>query len=125
MILRELAERYSALEAVDKSDFQRSARILQSMWRAEQGYEIGELKTKSGSRLLGSRLVMPWAQDKLANYLSDTIKCVVGDEVMDPVKSKGKLYGKPRIFNDLLSSQPLCFNLFAELQRDLPLLRMS
>ena len=40
---------------------------------------------------------------------------------MDPQKSQGKLYGKPRIFNDLLSSQPLCFNLFAELQRDLPL----
>ena len=121
MTLRDLAERYSALEAVDKSDFQRSARILQSMWRAEQGYEIGELKTRSGSRLLGSRLVMPWAEEKLANYLSDTIKDVVCKEVMDPQKSQGKLYGKPRIFNDLLSSQPLCFNLFAELQRDLPL----
>jgi hypothetical protein len=121
MTLRDLAKEYSALEAVDKSDFQRSARILQSMWRAKQGYEIGELKTKNGSRLLGSRLVMPWAQEERANYLSDTIKDVVRDEVMDPVKSKGKLYGKPRIFNDLLSSQPLCFNLFAELQRDLPL----
>ena len=121
MTLRDLAERYSALEAVDKSDFQRSARILQSMWRAEHGYEVGELKTRTGSRLLGSRLVMPWAQEKLANYLSDTIKDVVCAEVMDPKKSQGKLYGKPRIFNDLLSSQPLCFNLFAELQRDLPL----
>ena len=121
MTLRDLAERYSALEAVDKSDFQRSARILQSMWRAECGYEIGELKTRTGSRLLGSRLVMPWAQEKLANYLSDTIKDVVCKEVMDREKSQGKLYGKPRIFNDLLSSQPLCFNLFAELQRDLPL----
>ena len=59
MTLRELAKRYSALEAVDKSDFQRSARILQSMWRAEQGYEIGELKTRSGSKPLGSRLFMP------------------------------------------------------------------
>ena len=87
------------------------------MWRAKRGYEIGELKTKNGSRLLGSRLVMPWAQVELANYLSGTIKCVVRDEVMDPVKSKGKLYGKLRIFNDLLSSQPLCFNLFSELQR--------
>ena len=121
MTLRDLAERYSALEAVDKSDFQRSARILQSIWRAEQGYGIGELKTRSGSKPLGSRLVMPWAEDKLANYLNDTIRCVVRDEVMDPQKSQGKLYGKPRIFNDLLSSQPLCFNLFAELQRDLPL----
>ena len=121
MTLRDLAKEYSVLEAVDKSDFQRSARILQSMWRAEHGYEIGELKTRIGSRLLGSRLVMPWAQEKLANYLSDTIKDVVCKEVMDPQKSQGKLYGKPRIFNDLLSSQPLCFNLFAELQRDLPL----
>jgi hypothetical protein len=31
------------------------------------------------------------------------------------------LYSKPRIFNDLLSSQPLCFNLFGELCSDLPL----
>ena len=36
-------------------------------------------------------------------------------------KSAGKLYGQPRIFNDLLSSQPLCFNLFAELAEDLAL----
>ena len=43
MTLKDLAKKYSALEAVDKSDFQRSARILQSMWRVEQGYEIGEL----------------------------------------------------------------------------------
>ena len=66
MTLRDLAEKYSALETVDKSDFQRSARILQSMWRAEQGYEIGELKTRSGSKPLGSRLVMPWAQETRA-----------------------------------------------------------
>lgn len=31
------------------------------------------------------------------------------------------MYGSPRIFNHLLSSQPLCFNLFAELRGDLPL----
>ena len=121
MTLRDLAEKYSALETVDKSEFQRSARILQSMWRVEHGYEIGEVKSKNDSRFLGSRLPMPWAQETLANYLSDTIKDVVREEVINPEKSKDKLYGKPRIFNDLLSSQPLCFNLFAELKRDLPL----
>jgi hypothetical protein len=42
----------------------------------------------------------------------------VRDEVLDPKKAKDKLYGQPRIFNDLLSSQPLCFNLFGELQKD-------
>ena len=84
MTLRELARKYSALETVDKSDFQRSARILQSMWRPEQGYEIGELKTKNGSKPLGSRFAMPWAQEPRANYLNDTIKDIVREEVMDP-----------------------------------------
>ena len=121
MVLEDLAKKYAVLEAVDKSQFQRSARVLQSMCRVKHGYEIGEFKSKSGSRLLGSRLAMPWALETLANYLSDTIRDVVREEVMNPGKSKGKLYGKPRIFNDLLSSQPLCFNLFAELKRDLPM----
>ena len=117
----DLARKYHAFERVDKREFQRSARILQSIWRAEQGYDIGEFKSKNGSRPLGSRLVMPWARDSLSNYLNENIRGVVREEVMNPDKSKGKLYGKPRIFNDLLSSQPLCFNLFGELKRDLSL----
>ena len=47
------------------------------------------------------------AQSNSANTLSDTINDVARDEVMNPKKSKGKLYDKPRIFNDLLSRQPL------------------
>ena len=121
IVISELAHRYSAFESIDKREFQRSARILQSIWRVEQGYDIGELKSKNGCKPLGSRLVMPWARESLANYLSETIKTVVRAEVMDPIKSKGKLFAKPRVFNDLLSSQPLCFNLFAELKQDLPL----
>ncbi len=64
---------------------------------------------------------MPEAKHALSNYLTETIREVVRSEVLDPTKSAGKLYGKPRIFNDLLSSQPLCFNLFGEMLRDLPL----
>ncbi len=64
---------------------------------------------------------MPWAEETLANYLTETIRNVVRAEVIDKKKSKGKLYKPPRIYNDLLSSQPLCFNLFGELQQDLPL----
>lgn len=55
----------------------------------------------------------------MSAYLTDNIRDVVRQEVLDPAKARGKLYGKPRIFNDLLSSQPLCFNLFGELQCDL------
>ena len=115
----ELAKAYDAHEAVDGvgDTFRRRARILQSMWRSARGYEAGEHR----GRRLGSRLLMPWAQTSLANYLTDTVRSVVRAEVLDPRRSVGKLYGKPRIFCDLLSSQPLCFNLFGELQQDLPL----
>lgn len=114
-----LARAYDAYEPVDgRGDtFRRQARILQSVWRVEQGYEA----LVEGGRRRGARLPMPWARDSLANYLTDTIHKVVKAEVLDPIKSEGKLYGKPRIFDHLLSSQPLCFNLFGELQRDLPL----
>lgn len=64
---------------------------------------------------------MPWARETLSNYLTETIRNVVREEVMDVRRSRGKLYSKPRIFNDLLSSQPLAFNLFGELKQDLKL----
>ncbi len=64
---------------------------------------------------------MPWAEKSLANFLTDPIREIVRTEVCNPKSSAGKLFGKPRIFNDLLSSQPLCFNLFGELAFDLPL----
>ncbi len=114
--LTKLAQKYIAYESSDISDFQRKARLLQSMWREEKGYEAGEFR----GRKIGNYLPMPWAKETLNNYLSDTIKEVVIREVIHNSNS-GKLYGKPRIFNNLLSSQPLCFNLFAELQQDLNL----
>jgi hypothetical protein len=114
--LDQLAISYFAFEKDDISDFQRKARLLQSLWRAEKGYEPGLFR----GRPLGNLLPMPWAKESLGNYLSDTIKNVVIKEVLNQ-SNDGKLYGKPRIFNNLLSSQPLCFNLFAELQQDLGL----
>jgi hypothetical protein len=112
-----LAKRFHAFEAVDKSEFQTAARTLQSIWREERGFAVGEWR----GRPLGSQLEMPWAKDTLANYLTDTIRKVVRQEVLDKSKSRGKLFSSPRIFNNLLSSQPLCFNLFGELQQDLDL----
>lgn len=64
---------------------------------------------------------MPLAQENLANFVTDQIRDVVRSEVLDKDQSKGKLYGIPRIFNDLLSSQPLCFNLFGELKGNIGL----
>lgn len=113
-----LAKKYYVYEKSDSSDFQRKARVLQSMWRTETFGEdyIGIFK----NRKLGSLLPMPDTKETLSNYLTDTIRDVVKKEVIKN-NDNDKLYGKPRIFNNLLSSQPLCFNLFAELQQDLEL----
>ena len=118
--LDQLAVSLDAFERVDKSEFQRRARVLQSMWRQERGIPCGEHHGPKGSRPLGSRLDKPEAES-LANYLTEVIRDVVNKEVRDEKASAGKLFGKPRIFNDLLSSQPLCFNLFGELTCDLSL----
>jgi hypothetical protein len=125
MELDDLAKDLDVLESTDRTRFRRRARILQSMWRKEKGIDPGEHKWKHkgeyGVRPLGSRLPMPEAKEKLTNYLTDNIREIVKEEVCDPDQSEGKLYKEPRIFDDLLSSQPLCFNLFAELKRDLDL----
>src|SRR5258708_7305678 len=114
--LEELCSQHYVLVPTDNA-FQRRARLRQALWREEQELAIGDHR----GRPLGSRLAMPSAKDALTNYLTETIRDVIRREVLDPVRSNGKLYGQPRIFNDLLSSQPLCFNLFGELQGDLTL----
>lgn len=95
------------------NDFQRETRLRQGLWREKEGLPIGDHR----GRPLGSRLAMPFALETLANYLTENIKGVVRAEV----QKTEKLYRAPRIYDDLLSSQPLCFNLFGELHLDLDL----
>lgn len=115
--LKKLLRHYHALESGDHRWFQPRARLLQSIWREEQGYEA----FKQNGKTYGAWLPMPWAKETLANYLTETIREVVREEVIEAKPGRGRLFGEPRIYNNLLSSQPLCFNLFGELQRDLDL----
>lgn len=115
--LDELALKIDALENVDNGKlFQRKARVLQALWRIEMGYPVGVTR----GVIRGATLAMPWAEETLSNYLNDTIRDVIRQEVHGP-GNDDKLYGKPRIYNHLLSSQPLAFNLFAVLSRNIPL----
>jgi len=109
-----LAEYHVLIEA--DSPAQASMRLMQSLWRDEMGWPAGEHRGAP----LGSRLVMADAHDNLANYMTPQVRDLVREEVEGP-KATGKLYGKPRIYDNLLSSQPLCFNLFGELALDLAL----
>src|SRR4051812_48572653 len=96
--------------------FQRKVRLLQALWRERMQYPVG---TTARRGPLGSRLAMPGARDELWNFVSPAIRQVVRSEVMNSEKSRDKLFQAPRIYDNLLSSQPLCFNLFAELSLDL------
>jgi hypothetical protein len=97
--------------------FQRQVRLRQALWRERQGYPIG----LNSGRPLGTRMQMPDAKQQLWNYLTEGIRALVRAEVIEGTTLKGRLFKQPRIFDDLLSSQPLCFNLFGELKRDLAL----
>ena len=57
-----------------------------------------------------------------AAYLTPTVQRIVRREVLDSDRDPGtSCTVVPGIFNALLSSQPLCFNVFGELAADLPL----
>jgi hypothetical protein len=122
--LDELAREKLAYVVSDGTGFRRAARTLQSLWRESKGLPNGE----HNGVPLGSRLPVDFSERELANYLTDGIKGVVRSEVarseLEPA-SVSPLFSKPRIYNDLLSSQPLCFNLFGELKLDLGLARKA
>jgi hypothetical protein len=108
--------RHHVLVASD-NEWQREARLLQARWREQQGLPVGVHR----GHPLGSRLAMPFAKHGLAAFMSETVREVVRAEVLDSQKSAGKVYEKPRLYDNLLTSQALCFNLFGELQQDLGL----
>lgn len=101
--------------------WQRRLRLSQALWREAQGLAAGvHPRGRDEARTLGSRLAMPEAERDLSNYLTETIRQVVREELSSEARrDEQKLYSAPRIYDDLLSSQPLCFNLFGELKADL------
>jgi hypothetical protein len=90
--LDELAKKYNAFVKSDRKGFRRRARILQSIWRTEREYPMGEHK----GRPLGSRLAVSWAEKHLSNYLNDAIGKIAWQEV-DEKKITGKLYKEPQM----------------------------
>lgn len=91
------------------NDFSAYARLLQSKWREEKGYPIDTV------RKYGNFIDLAFARETKANFLTDNIRKLVTLEIAEGKKEKA-LISEPRIWNNLLSSQPLCFNLFGELK---------
>lgn len=117
MKLEQLLDRYAAAVSTDNA-FQRRARLLQSLWREDRQLPIGERRPGVP---LGSRLPLPFAQKTLANFLTDNIRGSVRECIDKKAAGSGQLVEETRLYANLLSSQPLCFNLFGELHADLRL----
>lgn len=100
-----------------ENEWQKRARLLQSLWRTRAGCAAGDHQ----GRPLGSRLLLADGEPpKLRNYLTDAAGRQVVAAVQG-VKQTKALISTPRIWVDLLSSQPLCFNLFGDMAEDLDL----
>ena len=103
--------------------FRRRTRLHQSLWRESKGFPIGtqpiKPKKDQQARLLGSRIDLEFARESLGNFLSDITKQAVLSRINNP-EPKQTLY-EDRLFADLLSSMPMCFNLFGPINQNLEL----
>jgi hypothetical protein len=94
--------------------WQRKARRLQSQWRERQGLEPGLHRGQP----LASRIRPEDGEPPASgNYLTPAAKRQVLQAV-EEANSTGALLSRPRLWVDLLSSQPLCFNAFGDLAED-------
>lgn len=99
--------------------WQQRARLLQSLWRERRGLLAGP-RSSVDPAPLGSRLTSRDGEPGpygLRNYMSDAARRAVLSAVADAPRT-GALLSRPRLWVDLLSSQPLCFNLFGPLADD-------
>jgi hypothetical protein len=90
------------------SNFSAHARLLQSKWRDSKKFPFNKY---------GNFLPPEFALQTKANFLTPKIRLLAEYELL----RKGnfnKLIKEDRMWENLLSSQPLCFNLFGELHFD-------
>jgi hypothetical protein len=122
--LRAALARYKVVEPTDGTEFRRKARLMASLWREAKDLAPGTHRARrqdgtTGGRVLGSRLEFDQAKATGANFLTPTILQQVKDRLARP--EAHELIQQKRLWADLLSSQPMCFNLFGELAADLQL----
>ena len=85
-------------------------RHLQTRWREYKGLPVKKKKGQSNKDVYGN-----YTSDPDGNFMTPNIIQLVNDELTN----KGdRLIDESRLRENLLSSQPLCFNLFGELKKD-------
>lgn len=98
----------------DDTEFSSFARLLQNEWRKNKGFPIGSYKARNGKYVeLGNYIEKSIAVEKGLNFLTENIRNAVTTTLR--TKEKGAKIETNRLFTNLLSSQPMAFNLFGEL----------
>ena len=118
LIPEPVLRRHRVFEPSD-TRFRACARLLQALWRERCRLSIGTHASPDGTRRkLGSRL-SPAAGRSGANFLTPAVAALTRREVA--YREVGAFINEERLWTNLLSSQPLTFNLFGPLRLDLAL----
>jgi hypothetical protein len=89
------------------SNFANYAKLLQSKWRENKGYPIAKLNDTNN---YGHFIETDFAINKEVNFLTENTRKLVIEEL------ETKATVQEHIYENLLSSKSLCFNLFGELR---------
>ena len=104
-----------------ESGFKQKMRFHQAWWRAfVLGEEQGQWpKSKDPDKRIGSTILN--GQESGKNFLTKNALAAVKQTQKERKSKNFGMMEEDRLFNNLLSSQPLCFNFFGELKMDLNL----
>lgn len=90
--------------------FQAYYRYRQSLWRKKHKIPVKKNEGQKDDEVYGN-----FTSDPEANFMTDGIRALVNHELA-PENKGDRLIEEARLRSNLLSSQPLCFNLFGELK---------
>lgn len=93
--------------------YQAYYRYLQSLWSETHNIPLKKRAGQADYDVYGN-----YTSDPDANFMTDRIRSLVNHE-LTPENKGDRLIDEIRLRSNLLSSQPLCFNLFGELKLNL------
>ena len=110
---------HCCLESVDRvSDdpettaFKRRARLHQALWRERKSLPVG-VNPRCPTEKLGSCMDIEFARKSGNNFLNDAVKNAVHHRIEH--REDAQMIDENRLYGNLLSSMPMCFNLFGSL----------
>lgn len=107
---------------LETTAFKQRARRHQSEWREARGLRPGTHPVRPSDdhwRFIGSRIDIREAYETGANFVTVGAKAAADERLANP--EPHQTLDRDRLYGDLLSSMPMCFNLFGPLHADIDL----